>query len=254
MSSQALILYVGTAGMLLMAVSIIVFVFLYQRKVTKKELELRKTQEMLDDLEIAATYSFLEGQQKEQQRIAADLHDSIGSQLGVIGLQLNSLSANASVDLEPIKGLVEDALQDVRGISHRLHKGLFGGSNLDTAIAQITENISNSAEIEINYQSHGLEDNQSEDLGREFFRIIQELLSNTIKHSGASEINIDISYFKDDYCTLMFTDNGRGFDPQTTKEGIGLKTIRTRVDSFNGQLYVTSKLAKGSEFVIEIRL
>ncbi|MEQ9297659.1 MAG: ATP-binding protein [Cyclobacteriaceae bacterium] len=254
MSDSSIVVILGTTGMLFMAVSIIIFVFLYQRKVTRKELELRKTQQMLSDLEISATYSFLEGQQKEQQRIAADLHDSIGSQLGLIGLQLRNLAIADKGLLQPIEEMVNTALAEVRGISHRLHKGLFRGSNLDTAIQQIVAAISQSANVTINYQSHGLEDNPSEEAGREFFRIIQELFSNTIKHANATEINIDISYFKGDYCTLMFTDNGRGFDTESNKEGIGMTTIRDRVATLNGKLYVSSKPAKGTETVIEIKL
>jgi signal transduction histidine kinase len=227
MSSQALILYVGTAGMLL---------------------------QMLSDLEISATYSFLEGQQKEQQRIAADLHDSIGSQLGLIGLQLRNLAIPDKGLLQPIEEMVNTALADVRGISHRLHKGLFRGSNLDTAIQQIVVTISQSANVTINYQSHGLEDNPSEEAGREFFRIIQELLSNTIKHAEASEVNIDINYFKGEYCNLMFTDDGKGFDTSEKQHGLGLSSIQDRVDTLNGKLYVSSTVSKGTETVIEIKL
>ncbi len=254
MSDVSLILILGTTGMLLMAVAIIIFVFLYQRKVARKELELRKTQQMLNDLEIAATYSFLEGQQKEQQRIATDLHDSLGSQLGIIGLQLRGLSAADKEPLMRIEAMVNDALKDLRNISHRLHRGLFRGARLDQAIKQVLETITASTELVVHYQSHGLEQNDSEDLGRELFRIIQELLSNTIKHAEASEVNIDINYFKDEYCNLMFTDDGKGFDTSQKQHGLGLSSIQDRVDSLNGKLYVSSASAKGTETVIEIKL
>ena len=90
-------------------------------------------------------------------------------------------------------------------------------------------------------------------LSREMYQVVQEMMTNTLSHSHASKVSIDISYIKHDL-SIIFEDNGIGFNPEKQSEGVGLKSIRLRVERHNGMLTIDTKPERGSAFIIEINL
>ncbi len=252
MSNEAIILVIGTLGMVFMAGGLVLFAFFYQQKMNRKQLELRETKAMLNDMELTATYQFLEGQQEEKKRIAAELHDQIGSQLAILRLQLSEKLNHDAAFGEHFIEAVNHILQMVRGVSHDLNRGVFHGQKLNEAIEMIVDQISGHTNMRIDYASSGIEDLGSEQLGIALFRIIQELISNTLKYAGATQIHIDLNYFKGEYLTLIYQDDGRGFDTDIHNNGMGHASIRNRLAPFDGKFFINSTPGKGVEAVVEI--
>lgn len=255
MNEDAIILLIGTVGMAGMAIAIIVFAYFYQKKINAKQLELQQINDMLKASELDATYRYLEGQTTEKNRIAAELHDQIGSQLMILKLKVNeNLKEKGN---EELGHTIDYLLNDVRRISHDLSKGMFSGNNLIQTLQNYFEGIEENSDLKIHKNFHQLHQVYNDQLGKNIYNIVQELLHNTLKYAQASIASIEINYFEHDYLNVIYSDNGKGFEQTKTTEGIegiGIKNIKRRVELHNGQFYLNSAPGKGIEVNIEIPL
>lgn len=253
MNEDAIIILIGTIGMASMAIAIILFAYFYQKKINAKHMELRQINDMLQATELNATYRYLEGQTTEKNRISAELHDQIGSQLMVLKLKVNEKLKGESEKGE-IDKTIDYLLNDVRRISHDLAKGMFSGTNLVQTMQNYFIGIEENSNLKIESNFHKIHKIHNDQLGKNIYNIIQELLHNTLKYAQAKLATIEINYFENDYLNIIYTDNGKGFDSSTNTEGIGLNNIKARVEQHNGQFFLNSNLGKGMEVNIEIPL
>ncbi|MEM7297858.1 MAG: sensor histidine kinase, partial [Bacteroidota bacterium] len=242
-------------GMLIMSFSIVLFVFLYQRKLIKKKLENQEILDLLQQQEMKTAYALLEGQDKERKRIASELHDNLGSILSSLNMFSDAIQSNDQPKkIKEIADKISEtsrlANQEVRKISHSLDSGLLKHFGLMAAINQLMEAIASSKKIKIELELQ-IEDQLDNEVGLEIYRIIQELVNNTLKHSECSKIRIDISHVEKEM-SIIFYDNGIGFDPIKVQRGMGLNNIGKRVSKLNGGLSIESKPGKGSTFIIEL--
>ncbi len=251
--SNEMILIIGTFGMLLMAFSIVLFIYLYQRKLIKKNLENQQIQDLLREQEMKATYALLEGQDKERKRIAAELHDNLGSILVTLNMYADTLQTKKQEDVPALAKKISEVAQlaneETRKISHNLDSGLLKHFGLEAAIKQLTEAISTARKIQ--FQTSILIEKISSDVGLEIYRIIQELVNNTLKHSNCSKVHLELSQV-DDSLTIIYEDDGVGFKKSEIVPGMGLKNIENRVTKLDGELTIDSSPGKGSTFIIEI--
>lgn len=252
MNEDFFIILIGTTAMAAMAIAIILFAYFYQKKINAKQLELQQINDMLKASELDATYRYLEGQTTEKNRISAELHDQIGSQLMVLKLKINE-KLKGKEDSE-LNHTIDYLLNDVRRISHDLAKGMFSSTNLVQTLQNYFKGIEENSILKIEYNFHEIHQIHNDSLGKNIYNILQELLHNTLKYAQATTATIEINYFEGDYLNLLYMDNGRGFDSAIKVEGIGLRNIKNRIEQFNGQFYINSAIGKGMEVNIEIPL
>ena len=240
----------GTLGMSAMALSIVTFAFLYQAKMKRKADEVRQVKDLLQRTEFDAMQRFIQGQHEEQKRIARELHDGIGSSLATLKYRLDHVQN----DTQWLKQEIDELLDNLRDVSHALHKGMFVYHHLNEIITDYIQEIAKQTGLHIDWNSHGLNDNPSEKLGKHLFRIVQELLHNALKHAHATRVSFDVHYFVGDQMNLIYTDDGVGFDPDAVSEGIGLRTIRERAKEIHGEVRIVSGKPRGVEIIIECNL
>ena len=255
--SNEFILIAGTSGMLLLAFSITLFVYLYQRKLIKRKLAYQEIEDLLQQQELKSAYALLEGQDIERKRIAEELHDNLGSILVSLNMYLDTAiqSEDASKRdqmMARIKEIALKASDETRGLSHKLSSVSLTHFGLKTALEDLLNviNETNAIETSSNMYFNGEIKN---DISHNIYRIVQELINNTLKHAKASKIFLEISDVKGEYVSIIYQDNGIGFDPVTAESGVGLINIKSRIDKFSGELNIDSN-KNGSTFIIEIPL
>lgn len=255
MNDTGLTILIGTITLAGSGLSLVLFIYLYQRKLFKKKLENQEILDLLQQQEMKTAYALLEGQDKERKRIASELHDNLGSIL--TSLNMFSDAIQTKQDPEHVKNIAIKisetaslANQEVRKISHSLDSGLLKHFGLKTAVKQLMEAVEASKKIEVVLEIQ-VEDKLDNEKGLEIYRIIQELVNNALKHSDCSKLRIDISSI-DNEMSIIFQDNGTGFEQDKIIRGMGLNNIEKRVEKLNGDFTIESSIEKGSTFIIEL--
>lgn len=240
----------GTIKNIIILISIIVllitvFVVIITKKYNAVKLKIKQ------QLLINATA--FETEQTERKRIARDLHDSVGQKLSVVKMQLSLKDS----DIKSATKLLDEAIQDVRGVSHNLmpvdlEKGFL--SAVEELVQQINY-TSLSTKVILSLPQNNSTLVFSKQIELYSYRIIQEILNNALKYSQAKNIHIDIDCDRN-VLKLVLSDDGIGFniEDQTKAEGIGLKNIKTRVEQLNGSIQIISKPNKGTKYIIIIPL
>ncbi|APY09146.1 hypothetical protein BWZ20_12905 [Winogradskyella sp. J14-2] len=222
-----------------------------------KEIESQKLATVLKEQELTAVDAMIEGQEKERQRIANDLHDDLGGLMATVKLHFNALKDKDSPELfEKTNTLIEEAYQKVRSVAHAKNSGVIAKQGLLKAVENMAEKISASNKIQIDVIDYGLDNRLENSLELTLFRIIQELITNVIKHAEASEATIHLTNH-DDAINIMVEDNGKGFNPnQVTKtnKGMGINSIDKRVEHLDGKMTIESEKDKGTTIIIDIPL
>lgn len=205
-----------------------------------QRLLLQQTEVELQEKLLRAT---IDTQEKERKRIASDLHDDIGSLLSALKLNVKYLKTvdqigDAERDfLNTTADMLDDGLKSVRDISYNLLPPTLVRFGLAEALQELANRIKTSEQIKVITDFSAL-DNCTFDKNTELsiFRVIQELSSNTIHHSGASEISIKCKKF--DQLEIKYTDNGSGISDQTQLQGLGMINMQSRIRSIHGSLVI----------------
>lgn len=241
--------------------SIILFLF-YKNNQRKREiakqkqnLRMQKLSSQLKEQELRSIDAMIEGQEKERLRLANDLHDDLGSLMSTIKMHFSSISGQDSNELyHQTRKLIDEAYQKIRNIAHSKNSGVLAKQGLYKAVRQLAKTISASESITINVHENGLDQRLENSLELTLFRIVQELITNIIKHAEASEVDIHFNQH-DEQLNIMVEDDGKGFDPdQITKnsKGMGLSSIDKRVEHLEGKMIIESKPKAGTTIIIEI--
>lgn len=252
-NQAALIIFSGVGLMLIMGITLLLFFIFSKKKIVQKELEKK-------DLELQHSRKLLEAtigaQEKERERIARDLHDDISSKLNVVSLNCHLLTMDRlekDKEAEIVNGIIEmasKALENSRKIAHNLFPPVFDKFGLHAAIEELCEEFSSVKNLSINYNNTVRFSDDERERHIHVFRIVQELMNNSLRHGKASAIEI---LFRDiDAKTFCFyKDNGNGFDAANhqNSKGLGMKNIESRINFLNGSLTVDSAEGKGSNFV-----
>jgi len=256
MQSDLTIVLIGTTAMVLVVVSLFVFTFLYQRKMRGRRNELREIERLLKAEELNAAYALLEGQDKERERIAQDLHDRLGGQLSTVQIYLDLLEkSQITPEQEELLVILQremnTSIQEMRAIAHNLGNSTLNYYGLSKALEHLCKVIHDSKKIEMECYIT-LESNLSQELAKDVYQMIQELITNTLRHAHASKIRLEVTGIMEEL-TIIYEDNGLGFDQDQLPLGMGLKSIRTRCHKHKGSLHMES-VNKGATFIIEIPL
>ncbi len=223
----------------------------------EKEIESQKLATVLKEQELTAIDAMIEGQEKERQRIANDLHDDLGGLMANVKLHFNALKDKGTKELfDKTDDLLEEAYQKVRTVAHAKNSGVIAKQGLLKAVQNMAEKISVSNKITIDVLDHGLDQRLENSLELTLFRIIQELTTNVIKHAKANEVTIHMTNHEDSI-NIMVEDNGIGFNPKQitkTKSGMGISSIDKRIAHLDGTMTIESEKDKGTTVIIDIPL
>ena len=248
-------IYILLAVIAIISLIVVIFYLLYREKQKLIELEVKsknnEIEKLIKDQEIKTYKAQLEGIEKERQRVAQDLHDRIGGLLATVKLQFENEGAMDDLAIANVKALVNESIKTVRSISHDLTDGRVDDMGLIKSIENLKQSFTNSSKIHFDLYLENYATNCPIEKEREIFKIILELLSNTLKHADASNIVLQINTLENKV-HFTFEDNGNGFEPTKVKNGLGMRTISKRVDKLNGSWYIDSKIGHGSTVVIEI--
>jgi len=244
-------------GFLIILLPSIALLYVYYQKLqtqsklnkTLDEINQQKITSLIKDQQLKLITASVEGEEKERKRIAEELHDSIGGNLASIKLQLSS-----SKQQNVIKQ-IDDTYNQVRDLSHNLMPKKFTDQAFTSLISEYIHTINNSSNEVISLHIHPKEtiNNLKEIIKVELYKIIQELLTNALKHAKASEINIHITQIDNDI-KLLFEDNGVGFKTYELKEGLGFQNIKTRLKNINGKMNIDAYVNRGTIIDIDISL
>jgi signal transduction histidine kinase len=204
--------------------------------------------------------AIIEAQEKERKELGMELHDNVNQLLGATLLYLGMAKKSGKADKEILETLnscvdyVNEAITDIRNLSHRLTPSIKDNISLKAVIKSLIEPLQKTKQFEIDLQVDDFEDVVLEsDVQTNVYRIIQEQLNNILKHAGASKVFINILLTKENI-KLSIRDNGKGFDTTAAKEGIGLQNMRQRVELFSGIFTISSSPGNGCELKVEIPL
>jgi signal transduction histidine kinase len=198
---------------------------------------------------------------QERNRIAREIHDSLGHSLTALNIQLEGVlklwqaqPQQAHQFLKEAKQLGTQALSDVRQSVSALRSDALSGASLTTAITHLIQQTQESTGIQIKTQ---LELDPQILLGSEVqnavYRIIQEALTNSCRHSEASWINVALRTTPT-MLSLSVQDNGKGFQPQENRTGFGLQGMRERAQSLQGSLFISSEIGQGCQIRLQLPL
>ncbi|HXJ88415.1 MAG TPA: histidine kinase [Candidatus Binatia bacterium] len=188
--------------------------------------------------------------EEERKRIARELHDDIGQRLSLICLDLDVIQQDLVMkkrtkpaDLtEPLEELSE-VITDIHNLSHQLHSSKLQALGLAAALKEVCRQLARQHEVDVQLTIDHAPFPLSEEIGLCFYRVAQEALNNSVKHSGSARVDVRLDT-QDGVLTMTIKDYGGGFDPSVTRKGLGLATMSERVRLVRGTLQVTSVLGR----------
>ena len=221
--------------------------------VTRNTLLEQEEQVRKNNIQRRITVAMFNAEERERQRISSVLHDSIGQLLYGIKLQLPALSGNVhSQASKHINKLLDQAIRETRNISFELAPAILSDFGLNATIEDLCQRLSTS-NFRINFIAKG-------DIGRldlkletGLYRIIQELINNSMRHGEATRI--DVTLIKTGMLLLSVEDNGKGFDfiaEDKLPTGSGLSGIKNRLSLYNGTIEILSEHQKGTKVIITL--
>ena len=196
--------------------------------------------------------------EKERTRIASDLHDEIGPVLSSIKFKINSIDINNDEDkfqLEKASMHIDDIIKRMREISNDLMPNTLLRKGPIYAIAEFIDQVVKTDKLKIEFKYYDVPEIPAE-RSIHLYRIIQEIIHNTVKHARAHNLKIELKTIND-CLVLLSEDNGAGFDYSTASKenyGLGLRNLLNRTELLHGSMFVDSRHGKGTKFTIEIPL
>lgn len=221
-----------------------------------QELQLLQQQQKIDQFK-----AVMEGEEKERSRIARELHDGLGGMMAAVKMNYSMLQNNYEQlalqnpgidmqDFEEIHEMLDDVNNELRRTAYNLMPAILSMHGIAEALKMYIDPINAYKHLYINLQINGEPRIADKFFELSLYRIIQELVQNVLKHAGATNTLIQLTFTADNI-TLLVKDNGKGFDTTRSGTGLGLKNIQFRVQSFGGEMSISSTASTGTSVFIK---
>lgn len=244
-------LFGGIMVILFLAISVIIFFIVYQKRLLAQQIRLQSVQH---EYQRELLSSSIAAQEKERVRIGHDLHDEIGSSLSTAKLLVNQLQHTDPEKehlVNSVKEILSHTIQNLKNISLNLYPSVLTKFGLVEGLQYLVSVLSQASPLTFTFEADeiiGLELQQELAL----YRIVQELVNNAIKHSGASEVQIELRQ-TERFIQLSVRDNGCGFNTQDAgKGGIGLKSIEARKEMLKAEMQIASIPGEGTCIIVRL--
>jgi len=238
-------------GAVLFMLALIIGALLLVNIQNRKKIARKEMQRLQSEKEKEVVKALLDGEEKERMRIARELHDGINGNLAALKLNLNPNEKHQTLSL------LDQTMNDVRTISHNLMPDAVKKFGLKEALENYISSMNGMDVVNIHFQYLGEENNLDDERSVNVYRMVQELVKNSLKHAGANEILVQITTGIDNL-QITVEDDGKGFDTgvlknsASDKSGIGLSNIENRVSYLQGSLDIRSSTHEGTSVNIEI--
>ena len=225
------------------------------------ELQQQKIRELEKDKQLVAVDSMLKGQEEERSRLAKDLHDGLGGLLSGVKFSISNMKDNLIMTpdnmtvFERSLDMIDTSIRELRRVAHNMMPEMLTKFGLDEALKEYCNTINSTKLLTVKYQSHGMEARLDKSVEIIIYRIIQELVNNTMKHAEGTEAFVQLIR-EGNRLNVVVEDNGKGFDAarMENNKSAGLANVRSRVDYLKGQLDIHTGPGKGTLVNIEFNV
>jgi PAS domain S-box-containing protein len=219
--------------------------------------EQKKIVQQLEEYSKISTAAIIKAQEKERTKLGQELHDNVNQILTSVKLYVELCRDNVGDKtklLERSSQLLQDVITELRSISHQLAAPPPEEINLEESIKELAKDFTDTRKFEIELHTEAIKGLKvKEEIQITVYRILQEHLVNILKHAQASLVDIHTSVM-DDELVIKVIDDGKGFDMNEKRTGIGLLNIKNRAESVNGSLVINSKPGLGCVLIATIPL
>jgi len=201
----------------------------------------------------------VQAQELERRRLARELHDETGQALTSILLGLSAVERAESAEAAraaagELRSLVVDTLQNVRRLAVELRPSALDDFGLEPALRRLGQTVREGGELDVQVEATLGGVRLPADIETALYRIVQEALTNVVKHAGAARVSIVLTR-KQGSVVVMIEDDGRGFDPaESSANRLGLLGMRERVQLLDGSLQLEAAPGSGTTLVVELPL
>lgn len=248
------VLLIGTAVVVALLVFIFLMIVLSQRRMIAYQVELRTLQAARQQELFKAAF---EAQESERQRLAADLHDSVGQVLSAIKLNLHRLKRLEAAN-EPARQLLadtstlaDDCISETRHIIRNILPPLLTDYGLAEALRHLADKVAASSGIQVDFQAEIGPVRYAREVEITLYRVAQELFSNAQRHAQATALTLRLAALPPEL-VFTFADDGIGFRPEAITPGLGLKNLESRVALLGGTIATGAGPAGGTRTEVRV--
>lgn len=242
----------------IMLIAAFLLIFLRAKSKHDNYLAMQRIRQLEKDKKLISAQFLLEGQEEERKRIAKELHDGIGVLLSTAKMQFSSIDGitpDSRPKINNATKLLELAATEVRKITHNMMPGLLTRYGFFEAVDDLIEQINESGTIKAEMTVEGTQERFSEREEFMLYRIVQEMINNTLKHAEAKQIDLRINV-SENKLQLEYQDNGKGFnvEEKMNDKSLGLKSIKSRSNYLGGDLKLDTSPGKGTKYSLHISI
>ena len=249
--------FIGIAAVLLLVALLLYRSMRARHHLAQKERELHSQQvdQLLAQQELKSINAMLEGQENERDRMGKDLHDRLGSMLGGIKANMSALEDRVEAmredqQYQKVNRLLDQAVGELRQISHDMAAATLSRFGLEKALKDLRDTLHITGRMQVELKAFGLDQRLERSVEIALYRIVQELVSNVLKHAKASELIIGVTRTPG-RLSVVVSDNGVGFDATQRTDGMGLGNVRSRAAAIGATVQVDSTPGKGTTVSVE---
>jgi signal transduction histidine kinase len=260
------LILVTLSGALVLALLVAILIFRtsqQKKKILERDalLQQSRIEQLEKEKQLMASEYIIKAQEDERTRMAKDLHDGLGGMLSGVKFSLTHMRSQAILDsdatlvFERALDMLDHSILELRRVAHNMMPEVLVNFGLAEAVRSYCEGISKASLLEIDFQTFGLNDRLPRETEIQVYRIIQELLSNVLRHAKAKRAVVQLSRH-DDELLITVEDDGVGFDPNLLSDAnsAGLANIRNRLNYLNGKLAIHTAPGRGTSIEINIKV
>jgi two-component system, NarL family, sensor kinase len=244
-----------------LAVLLLLGLLAYRNYRQKQQLQQQRISELEKDKQLVAVDSLLKGQEEERSRLARDLHDGLGGLLSGVKFSLSNMKDNLIITPDNMAvfnrslDMIDTSIKELRRVAHNMMPEMLVKFGLDEALKEYCNTVNATKLIVVKYQSFGMAGRIDSSKEITIYRVVQELLNNTLKHAQATEVLVQLVK-EGNRLSVLVEDNGKGFDTAILEKnnGAGWMSIRSRVDYLQGRLDIHAEANKGTSITIDINV